>query len=43
MPISSSSGGGSDLAHVLSSYEVLLLPVNRARVDAADDADLEGL
>lgn len=41
MPIS--SGSGSDLAHVLSSYEVLLLPVNRARVDAADDADLEGL
>ena len=41
MPSSSSS---SDLAHVLSSCEVLLLPVNRARVDVAgDDADLDAL
>ena len=34
-------GGGGGLEHALSSCEVILLPVNRARVDvAADDADL---
>ena len=43
IPISSSSSS-IDLAHVLSSSEVLLLPVNRARVDvAADDGDLAAL
>jgi hypothetical protein len=41
---SSSSSSSSDLTHVLSSFEVLLLPVNRARVDiAGDDADLDAL
>ena len=37
-------GGGGGLEHALSSCEVILLPVNRARVDvAADDADLSSL
>jgi hypothetical protein len=42
---SSSSGSGSGgLEHALSSCEVILLPVNRARVDvAADAADLSAL
>jgi hypothetical protein len=40
MPSSSSS---SDLSHVLSTSEVLLLPVNRARVDVAAGDDLESL
>jgi hypothetical protein len=38
------SVSSSDLQHVLSSHEVLCLPVNRARVDvAADDCDLDAL
>ncbi len=42
MPSSCSSS--ADLSRVLSSCEVLLLPVNRARVDAAeDDIALESL
>ena len=42
--VPTSSCGGSSLAHVLSSCEVILLPVNRARVDvAADDSDLKPL
>ncbi len=37
-------GGVGGLVHALSSCEVILLPVNRARVDvAADDADLSSL